>query len=547
MAAKFCRLPIVVQPRRLFADPTGETIPDSEYPLQYGSVLVHWADAPRAAGWFKEAWRLLNDAERIEKLNAPVNTTDKNANNRQATEQFGYVIEVLRALSHGYNLLNIAWHNDPLARELYRRFVSGGPKVSGSSAAAVFDKGLDYNPDWYTKDEFLPRAQNLVNTTLLQAVALDQTGAKSGDRFAPSAMLVLASMDPLPSNGPVALSKRVFNAPYLANMRLQSCPVGPIYKGLMVDFTGAIDFPWSKRCESGSNGFGTWPKAIMPDGTALPDEFDDWRAAYKGSLYKSDPVFNQGDDGIVAPLIEYLPWLRVWAKKLIDRSPVQIIQDARAYTAWQNLRTIQANGDALQQIAGLGDTISQQQHAPDAGWEAAAGGLAIAGTVASAAGGVGAIIGLVAGATAAVIKVTDAVVVKGTKGIGRDDLGRYKPQIERAWLSGDPSTGLASAGAPALPDSELQDPPGLGTDWSPQDCPAAPIKSGSGSESDEDSVTQSLSNWWRGLPTPAKWAFGGVAAAAGVGLLSSLAPRQPIVVASGARGARDSRGRFLPG
>jgi len=516
MTAQFCRLPIVVAPKRLFKDATGEVVREEEYPLQIGSLLVHWADPVRAAGWFKEAWRLLNDHERIERLNAPVNTSNRNDNSRQATEQFGYVIEVLRAVSHGYNQLNILWHNDPTAREAYRRFVAGGPKLSGDNAGSVFDAGLDYNPDWYTKDEYLPRAQS---TTLLQSVALAQTGGKAGDRFAPVALLVAASMDPLPSNGPVALSRRVFNAPVVTSLFRQSCPVGTVYKDLSaVDFTGYIDFPWTKRCESGAKGFafdqGYQPlKSVMPDGSELPTGFDDWRAAYRGPLY-------QGDAGITPPLIEHLSWLRAWVHSLVTRSPAQIIQDSRAYTAWQNLRTLSANASALEQIGSLGATISQQQHAPDVGLELAAGSLAIAGGVAAAVGGpVGAVVGLVAGATAAVIKITDAVVTKGTKGIGRDDLGRYKPQLERAWLSGDPATGLVSAGAPALPASELQDPPGMGSVWDPKECPTVPIRSGSSGGSASESVT----GWWRSLSTPAKVGVGVGAGVAGVGIVAVIA------------------------
>ncbi len=524
MAAQFCLLQIVVEGGRLFAGLNGQTIQSSEYPLTVGSTIAHWADAPRAAGWFKEAWRLLNlrdstdpgDQKRYAALYAPVNTTDKAANNRTATEQFQYITDVLRAIARGYNLLNVVWHNDPVAREAYRAHLAGPPKFEGQSASGVFAADQDYNPAWYTHDEFLPQAQPTGGD--LQQTALSMTGGKwggkPGDKFAPSALLVLASMDPIGDNGPVALSKRVYNAPAVTSALRQTCPVGPIYNGLTLDFTSAIDFPWRKRCEAGSNGFGSALKAIMPDGTALPDGFDDWRAAYRGQLYQSDPVFNQGDGGIVAPLADYYPWLYAWAKSLTSRSPLQIIQDTRAYTAWQNALTLQANQAALQQIADLGNVLSQQQHAPDEGWNIAAGTLGVVAAVASAAGGVGAIVGLVAGAAAAVIKVTDAIVTKGTKGIGRDDLGRYKPQFERGWLSGNPAITDVSVGAPSLPSSELQDPPGEGTAWSPMDCPEHPVaassSSGSGSSGGSLPGLGSVSGWWHSLSAPAKLGVGAV-------------------------------------
>lgn len=534
MAAKFCRLQIVVEDARLFAGLDGKPIPPSEYPLPIGSRMLHWADVARARGWFLEALRLLNlgdgddnDKKRLAALYAPVNTTDKNANNRQATQQFAYVNEILGAIAHGYNLLNIVWENDPVARQAYREHLAGPPKFNGPSAAGVFEKDQDYNPEWYTHDEWYAHAQN---TSPLQKAAIQVAKGKPGDRFAPSALLTLASMDPLPTNAPVALAHRVYNAPAVTSLFLQNCPSGPVYKDVTtVDFTRSIDFPWSKRCESGAKGFafgqGYQPiKAIMPDGTTLPEGFDDWRAAYTGLFY-------QGDAGITAPLNEYMAWLRGWVSSLISRSPLQIIQDARAYTAWQNARTLQVNGSALQQIADLGSTLSQQQHAPDQGLEITAGALAVAGAVASSAGGVGAIVGLVAGAAAAVIKITDAVITKATKGIGRDDLGRYKPQLERAWLSGTPDTVDPSIGAPSLPDSELRDPPGEGTVWSPVECPETPVSAGSDGSSgglgggSGGSGTPSLSNWWKSLSTPSKLGVG--AAGAGVVFLAARAFQQP--------------------
>lgn len=531
MTAQFCRLQIVVEGGRLFQGLDGKEIPASEYPLPIGSTMLHWADVARARGWFAEALRLFSlgnggpdDLKRQAVLYAPVNTTDKNANNRQANEQFQYVSDILNAIAHGYNLLNVTWHNDPVARQAYRAWLAGPPKFSGQSASGVFAADQDYNPQWYTDDEWFAHAQN---TSILQKVAIQAAKGSPGNKFLPSALLALASMDSLPSNAPVALSKRVYNAPAITSLFLQTCPVGSVYKdATTVDFTRTIDFPWSKRCESGANGFafnqGYQPiKAIMPDGTELPVGFDDWRAAYAGQFYQGS------DAGITAPLVEYIPWLRDWVNSLVARNPLQIIQDARAYTAWQNARTLAANTSALQQIGDLGGTINQQEHAPDQGWEIAAGTLAVAGAVASAAGGVGAIAGLVAGAAAAVIKVTDAAVTKGTKNIGRDDLGRYKPQLERAWLSGDPSTTDPSVGAPSLPNSELQDPPGEGTVWSAMECPQNPVSASSGGSGSGSggSGARSLSSWWKSLSTPAKLGVG--AAGAGIAFLAARAFQQP--------------------
>jgi hypothetical protein len=551
MSAQFCRLQIVVQPDRPFNDPVGE--PVKTYPLPTGGVLLHWADAPRAMGWFKEAWRLLNDADRLKKLGEPVNTTDKGANNKQAGEQFQYVLDVLAAIARGYNMLNIVWHNDPIARELYRVFLAGPPQTSGMAAGNVFDAKLDYNPNWYTKDEFLPHAQD---TAWLQKAAIQGAKGKAGDRFAPSALLVVAAMDTLPENGPVALSRRVFNAPVLTTLLQQRCPTGLFYKAVTatdskatLDFTAAIDFPWRKRCESGSNGFGTWPRGIMPDGSELPEGFDDWRAAYRGDLYRGN-LFDMGDSGITAPLTSYRTWLHAWVSTLVNRSAVHIIQDARAYTAWQNFQTLTVNASALAQIEGLGSIISGQQHAPDAGWQIASGSLAAIGAVAGSTGNpVGAAIGLIAGASAAVISVTDSIIVKGTKDIGRDDLGRYKPQLERAWLSGNAAEVQASTGAPGLPDFVLNDPPGKGVVWSPEDCPDVPIADTSGTDDDDDGdgpnlTTKSIKKWWRELPTSQKWAVGGAAGLAGVSLISAMSRPSP-AAASGP--GRNRRGQFVRG
>lgn len=509
---QFCKLQFPIQ-ARILRDPLGHLV---DYPLNYGTPLIHWADPVRAVGWFRTADRILRDRNRLQALDAPVNQQDKDANTRQWQAQYKYVWEVLGAIAHGYNMLNIVWHNDPDARQLYRLFIAGPPRVdnpgaTNSPVSALFAQAFDYNPLWYTRDDTFPRASSQNQKFgILQARAINQcasVGAKTGTPFGISAMMLLASVRPLRQGQDVSSADALFNVPMVRMRNIQVCgAVGAVSApatqrgfspselgmGVGGGFTATntsptsaaaeISFPWKDQCsqvkgliERGSDG--RQFIGILPNGMGLrPDGFDDWRAAY----YIKPVQFLPDDRPIVAAsLRDYLPMLQMWVQALLRRSPQQIIQDSRAFTVFQNAETIRMNGSTIQQawaaIAGTQADIESQKHRRSEEATIATASLAAAAAATSTVP----VVSLILGVAAGIVTIVDTVVIKGTSGHGRDDLGRYKLQLERAWLSGDPSENTLQSGAPSLPTSELGDPPGRGVLWSPiANCARLPDLSG---------------------------------------------------------------------
>jgi hypothetical protein len=501
----FCRWVIRLEDRRVL-DVSGNQSLDIQ--PQVGATIVHWAAPARAKAWWEYANALLSDTTRIQQLNAGgwalINTTDKDANRSHATLQFQYVTNIVRAIADGYNCLNLVWHNDPIARSLYRKWISGPPKQNvGVTSRSVFGEAEDYNSAWYSKNALLPKLAS--DSGILQQKAMPDHGkaGRVGDFFDISAMLVLARQSPLVPNVPVEYAPAVYNAAMVRSGVRQNCPA-------------EVGFPWTQQCEAGKQEKGLRSSnadvadsivggfqfhAFLPDGTELPEGFDDWRASYRiTGAFSANPV-------ATAPLFDYLAYLREWVQLLLTRSPWQTIQDTRQFVIYENLQTLGVNGGdaALAKIAGSSADILRQQKTSDTGLTAVATAVALAGAaVGTVTSGVGALVG---GAISSVILLADAASTHTVEGHGRDDLGRYKLLLERGWLSGTPESIDRDSGQPVLPAdldggkrSSILEPPGH---WGDQDCPApGEIRGGPG---DPDNPPK------KGISTTVAWALGAAA------------------------------------
>lgn len=527
MSAKFCRLDVILENRPVY-DALGRVVP--EMTPRVGAHLFHWADPVRARGWFQVARKLLADKSRLALLDAPINKTDQKANRAQAASQTLYVAEILTAIARGYNLLNVVWWNDPEARRLYRTYIAGSPQTySGNSGRSIFEETTDYNEGWYTKDNAFPLSS--MNGGSLQAVALNTLGSRviPGKPFAISAQLLLSPIEPLRSGQLISSASALYNVPMVRSKFAGVCspvlvneasiagsgytrlsfPVGrPIgAAGAPDGFGGAfgqaadlaisgahfsdLGFPWADQCKHDA-GYGLAyspeiPVVILPGGEELPAGFDDWRGAYLVRV----------GGFITAPLRAYLAYFAAWTQSLIDRMPGQIIQDSRAFVAYQNKGTIDNNGGVSVAIDKLLNTDSQiydQQHQPSPTAAYAAASIAALGAaLGTVTSGISAVVG---GAIAAIISVADMLILKGTSGHGRDDLGRYKLQFERSWLSGNPAQLAADQGAPSLPPSEISDPPGAGVLWTDAPCPPAITATDPAGTNPVNSKPKSSGNGW---------------------------------------------------
>jgi hypothetical protein len=506
MATGFCRLAIRIEDR-VTLDVMEELVNDIR--PQVGSIVYHWASPVRAHAWWAFARALLNDNARIQALNAPINTTNKNANRAQSVAQYTFVLSVMQAIANGYNCLNLVWHNDPLARALYRKWIAGPPTMPGQEHA-IFDEAENYNSAWYLGGNVYPLLREGASTLQTAAMPMHGRGGKPKDSFAISAMLGLASASEVPWKPeiPIDYAPKVFNVPIVRMAFMASCPAEQAW-------------PWSKQCTVDSRRTGLYPgrlgthrptgqnfEVIRPNGMPgasepLQDDFDDWRCTYKGLSYAGHIV--------TAPLVDYLPYLQEWAKLLLTRTAAQTIQDTRQYTVYENERTIRLNGGpgiALPKALGSAGDIAKQQRTPDAGWQSAAAGVtALGAAIATVPGGYTQAAGLVLGAVGATISVADSLSTHGVQGHGRDDLGRYKLVLERGWLAGDPASEDEGAGAAVFPPQQaawILQPPGT---WTDAPCAPAPTSTDAGKDAGKGTAPQQPSpkprNW-----TP--WIVGGV-------------------------------------
>jgi hypothetical protein len=497
----FCRLEVRIEDRPTF-DAAGNI--STEMAPHVGDVLYQWASPVRAYAWWKHARDLLNDSTLIDQLNSPVNTSDRNANRTQYIAQFHYIIEIIRSIADGYNCMNLVWHTDPVARALYRKWVSGPPLMSNDvSAPPVFEESADYNPRWYTSGYIYPTLSK--DSALIQQNAFSSqgVGGAPGDSFAIGATLTLAAASTRGAGVPVEYAPAVYNVPMVRTAFMQTC-------------TANVSGPWTRQChpEYQATGLNRAPNtsdytvfgASYLPGAQLPPGFDDWRAVYKGAAYGYDHV-------VAAPLVSYLPYLQEWVKTLLQRTAAQTIQDSRQYAIYCNTQLARLNGGpaaALQLVTRSSADILAQRVKTDAGWQLAATSVAAVGAaLGPATGGIAAVVG---GAVSAIISITDALRPHEVAGHGRDDLGRFKLLLERGWLSGDPASLDLDTGAPYFPPADAQailTPPGT---WVDTACPVP------GSSSAGPGVVSALSGTSAWLPSwiapAASWAAAGVVAGA---------------------------------
>jgi len=146
-----------------FKDAAGNN--HSEHYLNPGAVIRHWADPDLAKAWFQRAYDLAHDQRAIDALSAlgdqsiaaAAAVTDRGSAATGAlvqtmtdryNAQIRYIADIVQAMAYGYNANNVLWFEDPVARWLYRYWISGPP----ADPNAVFVKARSYGgtEGWYT-------------------------------------------------------------------------------------------------------------------------------------------------------------------------------------------------------------------------------------------------------------------------------------------------------------------------------------------------------------------------------------------------------------
>lgn len=447
--AVFRLLNIQVVPRPFVVLPE----PPTAYPLELGAVIKHTAAPEDAVGWFANARALLND-------NAMIATISAHAPG-PGVDGLEYMAKIMGAIQNGFNCLNIVWWNDPVSRAVYRKWISGPPAgTSNLWFNEMFDARTNYGGDvrnrqagsyqegWYVPNERDPvivdgtggiiaratrdrwkQIMNLPNpNSFVQTVGLGVSTADGGRPFSTEGDLV--------NQLSVELQPSVMNRMWvMAGRRQTECVPG---------------FAFPRTCERSPSAYslvGVW----SPDGqrAAYPEKWD--------SFFGQAPVLGNRTNIAMAasgPVV-YLPYLRELVDGLVSRTPAQIIQDARAFVIFQNAESAAAAGGGQSFLrAALGaneDVLGQITRSDPTAQIAGQTIMAVGAAFSTLTYGISAVVGAVVGGA---IILGDKISEHAVEGHGKDDLGRYKPLLERAWLSGNPNIPV-----PRMPEYNVESAP----------------------------------------------------------------------------------------
>jgi hypothetical protein len=418
-------------------DPSGNVINAGRTP---GSVVLHWMDPQLATVWFKYAAWLARGSLAAASRSAPLPDPD--------VRYYGGIDGVFAALMYGYNALNVPWFVDPVARLLWRKYVSGPPQsIAGGAWFAEFGD-RNYNDAWFIPKSSWPGygqgqvAQNL-KALCAQTPELGPTAVSWGQE------------------GYIAQTPTSF--PWIQvppDLIGQSGALSddPNYGIVVENFYQPSGFPDTRQgaptthwydSPQGKHRSVAAPAFPIPSGTQSYQlfSFDDPTIGYKR---------------IGAPNVYYLQWAADWAQSVASRSPSDVALAARAYAAYLNAQQVNAYGGGQSGAeAYLGKILSNPAEAfkeethgdVQTGLQAAAAGAAAIG--AAFAGLTFGISALVGGAAALGLTIAAQAYRGSPDQIPRDEFGRFKPVLERGWLAGNPGVD-GDAGRPVL---AVPDPP----------------------------------------------------------------------------------------
>lgn len=445
-----------------FQDETDRFLYGPAFPPDAPAIFA-WADVPLAQGWIARGQALLNDYGRLNPLNDVAGMGDA-----LSVRQTEFVFDVAEAVANAYNALNICWHNDPAARRVYRAWFSGPPTLSNRQYA-LFGAYPNYGDSWYTA-QLDGRVADLPVLGQSRAASLGRLARDAIElfqAFAPTAVggdvrrrtlelfmdvgftltvpvnraggLLRDAPDPRTASLLVAYDAAVMNAPFVFGSNGR-CPTLPAFPTCLADAPRGV--------------------GVLP-GTRERVSYPDWRVFYFDAAFAAVPL------KVAPPLASYLGYLAALLDVLASRPPEQIILESRAYVIYQNAQMVAASGgvaaSAIAAAAQTNATAESGRHQTDVGVQTAATSVTALLTVtggALAATGIGALPGAVLGVIGGAVALGNTLYQRlheTAPPLYKDDLGRWKPLLERGWLAGDPSDGSVNN----RPDMvELRDPPG---------------------------------------------------------------------------------------
>jgi hypothetical protein len=451
-----------------------------------GSGTVdHFADLEVASCWAKYAKALATDSTKIRALDSvnPSSTKDEATSLKEFLAQNWFVHDCFNAICQFYNALNIPWHTDPEARRLYRYWLAG---ESAGGDAVVFSARTDYNDGgWYHKghwtDEKHPirlRPRLMPDFPKNRLGAIPRAAREMWDRFGPfgdnnrfpidfriRAGIVTSDVkypnfdDRSAAEGErqIDYSDAVINRAFVIPMALDKSRLQGNQNALSIRIVDPVAFG-SQRSEvlqkiafqilGGQLGDYFGNTINFPE--MLRNLLSDWRSFSWDDRITLDKVPFQ----VSAPLRMYLDWAIDWANSINARTPDRVLSQARTSVVATNWKWKDFLGEAgfVEKAATAATTASNEGKGSDV----VDAVIQIGGTFTELIPGVGRLIG--GAVTSAMPLITKLIRFSPPKSTSRDDLGRWKPVVERGYLSGDPLSDVPAEGKPL---HEVQTLPGF--------------------------------------------------------------------------------------
>lgn len=424
-------------------------------------TVAHFADLEVARNWAQYAKALANDEYKLAILNY-ISPNAGQAGLEYFIAQHEYVYDCFHAIAQFFNSLNIPWYTHPASRDLYRRWLAG--RFAGGDSV-LFNPRTDYNEQhWYSKAFLTDERDPLRIRPLLTSPTPDERygiipreirekwnrfGSKPGENdqfpieFRQRAGIALKKLDGrwlLPDNdAPVDYQDNVLNEAFVIPFSLDFNAIiatgraepATLPRDRMLDFIARLDGGdvidedrWGNTA-SVSHRIGRvsdWRTYAWDDRISFG--FPPWQAA--------------------APLEMYLRWAREWADIIAAADPAQVLSDSRVNVIRTNFQWTESLGpEGFNRAASTADTRAERE---GKGSDVLSAVSALTGVTSSAIPVVGSIIG---GVVSGGLNLINQFVRTGPpRSTSRDDLGRWKPKFERAYLGGDPLSTVPAEGVP---------------------------------------------------------------------------------------------------
>jgi hypothetical protein len=517
-----------VAPDRRFytlTDPSGQetiTSPLLGTPGHPLEGFVHWWDPSLATVWLTEARNRIERAKQFlaSAPNLPDNT--KPYGGEALMGLFTHFRATTESLAYFFDALNVPWYLHRSSRELYWNFMSGPP-----NPFALFDKSKNWNAGTGGRGWYMAGHEEPIITSesqgLIPSMARTLYRSKQNDgvhnKFATAVKVGLGwggNASGQSSDAEVTRARSIGftnDFYYQENLR-NAIGVDTAYGyGYTPDIFGSIKWgeAWVVQNEH----------TPLTRANRIPNDGPDPR------MFRGDFGVHFGDAAMRMMLgfAHYIEWFDRWISMLQSTPLNEIVISAREMAVYFNHGWIASLGGGAP-----AEIMSQASRQYGEASSVISPALQVSVAVVSAAGAALAtctygISALVAGAYALGVSLVGATTPPSRNNItdNKDDLGRFKPLLERAWLSGNPAD-TTTAGRPRnlIPDPPPSTPVGMVMGPVPMLFATTPAIQGVSPAPLLHPVPMLIATNKKpkeGMSTTAKLAIGGVALAALVKIL----------------------------